>query len=61
MFTTFAIAGSVIEYRHLPVEFETGFAIAESVCPTSTLTGERVPTVGVVPKIVTLNVVDPDN
>ena len=49
LLTTLAIAGSVIEYLHEPKEFETGFVIAESVCPTSTLTGERVPTVGVVP------------
>ena len=61
LFTTLAIVESVIEYFHLPVEFEPGFVIVVRVCPTSTFTDESVPTVGVVPRTVTLKVVDPDN
>ena len=61
LFTTLAIAESVIEYFHLPVELETGFVIAASVWPTSTFTGASVPIVGVVPRIVTLKVVEPDS
>ena len=61
LFTTLAIAESVIEYFHLPVELETGFVIAARVWPTSTFTGASVPIVGVVPRIVTLKVVEPDN
>ena len=61
LFSTLAIAGFEVAYVHLPGELEVGLVIADSFWPTSIWTGARVPIVGVVPRIFTLNVLLADN